>query len=120
MGDKEMDCQIKYVFIDEAGFNMHLRQNFGRSRQGVSAKTVSLSNRGIPITVIEAICGLGIIDLTLRKPKIVQKKNAFNKREERKRDNNGALDVAEVNARIDTYSKHFLQLISGVMGLLDE
>ncbi len=81
MGDEEMDWQSNCVFIDDAGFNMHIRQNFGRSRQGISAKTVSPSNRGISVTIIEAICELGVIDLTLRKPKVVQKKNASNKRE---------------------------------------
>ncbi|KAI7862384.1 hypothetical protein BDF14DRAFT_1736366, partial [Spinellus fusiger] len=41
---------------------------------------LSLSNRGIFITIIKVICELRIIDLTLRKPKTDQKKIASIKR----------------------------------------
>jgi hypothetical protein len=34
MGDKEMNWFGNCVFIDEAGFNMHIRRNFGRCPSG--------------------------------------------------------------------------------------
>lgn len=67
----DMDFMKNCVFIDEAGFNMHLRRNFGRSKIGTSAKAVVPSNRGISITIFGAIYHGGIIDLTLRKPQPV-------------------------------------------------
>jgi transposase len=118
MGDKEMNWFGNCVFIDEAGFNMHIRRNFGRSKRGLPAKIVLPSNRGITITIIGAICEKGVIDLTLRKPKAVQKKGASNKK--RKRDDGEAAEVSKANARIGTRSEHFLQFISNVMDTLDE
>jgi hypothetical protein len=38
--DKNMGWYKNCVFIDEAGFNMHLRRNFGRSKRGMPAKTI--------------------------------------------------------------------------------
>jgi hypothetical protein len=50
-------------------------------------------------------------DLTLRKPKAVQKKGgASNKK--RKRGDGEAAEVSKANARIGTRSEHFLQFIS--------
>jgi hypothetical protein len=53
--DKNMDWENNCVFIDEAGFNMHIRRNFGRSKRGIPAKTLLPSNRGITVTIIGAI-----------------------------------------------------------------
>jgi hypothetical protein len=36
-------------FLDEAGFNMHMRRNFGRSKNGVPAKVIIPSIEGISI-----------------------------------------------------------------------
>ncbi|KAI8885049.1 hypothetical protein K501DRAFT_284506 [Backusella circina FSU 941] len=69
MDDKEMDWFNNCVFIDEAGFNMHIRRNFGRSKRGLPAKVVLPANRGISISILGAICEKGVIDLTLRKTK---------------------------------------------------
>ncbi|KAI8877127.1 hypothetical protein K501DRAFT_198837, partial [Backusella circina FSU 941] len=82
------------------------------------AQIVPPSNRGIIITIIGAICEKGVIDLNLRKPKAVQKKSASNKK--RKRDDGGAAEVPEVNARIGTQSEHFISFISNVMDTLDK
>lgn len=112
-----MDWLRNCVFIDEAGFNMHIRRNFGRSKRGLPTKIVLPSNRGIAITIIGAICEKGVIDLTLRKPKAVQKKSGSNKK--RKIDDSGAA-VPQTNARIDTLSEHFMQFISNVMDTLDK
>jgi transposase len=54
--DPNMGFEKNCVFIDEAGFNMHLRRNFGRSKKGTPAKAVVPTNRGISITIIGTMC----------------------------------------------------------------
>ncbi|KAI9265642.1 hypothetical protein BY458DRAFT_221928 [Sporodiniella umbellata] len=81
-------------------------RNFGRSKRGTPAKTLLPSNRGITVTIIGAICEKGVIDLTLRKPKAVQKKAAHSKKRKRK---DGKAEDVEVNTRVGTRSEHFLE-----------
>lgn len=87
--------------MDEVGFNMHICRNFDRSKWGTPAKTLLPSNRGITITIIGAFCEKGVIDLTLRKSKPVQKKAVGSKKRKK-------AEVVEVNARVDTRSEHLL------------
>lgn len=107
-----MDWHENCVFIDEACFNMHIRRNFGRSKRGVPDKAVNLANRGIMASIIGAICEKGVIDLSLRNPKTVQKK--ANGMKKRKRGNSKSEEV-EINARVGTRSEHFLEFLVGVM-----
>ncbi|GAA5815200.1 hypothetical protein MFLAVUS_008706 [Mucor flavus] len=90
--DKNMNWNNNCVFIDEAGFNMHIRRNFGRSKRGTPAKTLLPLNRGITMTIIGAICEKGVIDLTLRKPKAVQKKAVCSKKRKK---GDGEAEVVE-------------------------
>ncbi|KAG1501326.1 hypothetical protein G6F53_011109 [Rhizopus delemar] len=115
--DENMNWHKNCVFIDEAGFNMHIRRNFGRSKRGMPAKAVIPANRGITVSIIGAICEKEVIDLTLRKSKAVQKKTNRNKK--RKTQNDKA-EVAEANARIGTRSEHFIEFLIGVMVTLDQ
>jgi hypothetical protein len=110
-----MNWDNNCVFIDEAGFNMHIRRNFGRSKRGIPAKTLLPSNRGITMTIIGAICEKGVIDLTLRKPKAVQKKAVGSKKRKK-----GDGEVVEVNARVGMRREHFLEFLSSVMDTLDQ
>ncbi|OBZ85864.1 hypothetical protein A0J61_06095 [Choanephora cucurbitarum] len=63
------------IFINEAGFNMLIRRNFSHSKTGMPVKAVVPSNRGVTMTIIGAVCKKGIVELTLCKPNVVQKKN---------------------------------------------
>lgn len=112
-----MDWENRCVFINEAGFNMHTRRNFGRSKRGTPAKTLLPSSRDITVAIIGAICEKGVIDLTLRKPKAVQKKAAHLKKRKRK---DGKAEDVEVNTRVGTHSEHFLEFLSNVMDTLDQ
>lgn len=96
---------------------MHIRRNFGRSKRGVPAKAVIPANRGITVSIIGAICEKGMIDLFAHKPKAVQKK--ANDMKKRKR-GNGKTEKLEVNARVGTRSKHFLEFLVGVMDILGQ
>ncbi|EIE90783.1 hypothetical protein RO3G_15494 [Rhizopus delemar RA 99-880] len=94
--DKNMNWHKIRVFIDEAGFYAY---------------------SGITVSIIGAICEKGVIDLTLRKPKAVQKKTNSNKK--RKREDDKA-EVVEANAMIGTRSEHFIEFLIGVMDTLDQ
>ncbi|KAG1047050.1 hypothetical protein G6F43_010485 [Rhizopus delemar] len=98
--DENMNWHKNCVFIDEAGFNMHIRRNFGRSKRGMPAKAVISANRSITVSIIGAICEKGVIDLTFRE--------------------NDKAEVVEANARIDIRSEHFIEFLIGVMDTLDQ
>jgi transposase len=66
--DENLDYMSTCVFLDEAGFNMHLRRGFGWSKKGTPAKTVIPTQKGVNITIMGAICELGVVCLSLRKP----------------------------------------------------
>jgi hypothetical protein len=76
------------------------------------------ADRGTSISIIGAICEKGVIDLTLRKPKAVQKKSTSSKKRERA--DSKPAEVPEVNARIGTRSEHFKEFIGNVMDTLDK
>ena len=64
--DPEFDFDNRCVFIDEPGFNLHIRRNFGRSKRRRPARAVIPSQRGVSITILGVICELGIINVLLR------------------------------------------------------
>ena len=81
------------------------------------AKAVIPANRGITISIIDAICEKGVIDLTLHKPKgCSEKANGMKKRKR----GNGKTEEVEVNTRIGTRSEHFIEFLVGVMDTLDQ
>ncbi|OAD78071.1 hypothetical protein PHYBLDRAFT_164948 [Phycomyces blakesleeanus NRRL 1555(-)] len=94
------------VFINEAGFNMHIKRTFGRSVSGTPAMTTVLTQRGVSITILGAMCERGIVSLSLKKPTAVTTKK------KRK------LDIytnVEVNGRIGTRTQHYLDFLSHTM-----
>ena len=108
--DPEFDFDNRCVFIDEAGFNLHIRRNFGRSKRGTPARAVVPSQRGVSITILGAICELGPFNVSLRKPQAVQSSN------KRKRSDGTTV----LNARIGTRTEHFIEFLGKVMDILDE
>ncbi|ORE06468.1 hypothetical protein BCV72DRAFT_207364, partial [Rhizopus microsporus var. microsporus] len=85
---------------------VHIRRNFGRSKQGRSSKTPLSSCIGIMMTIIGTICGKGVIDLTLRKSKAAQKEAAGSKKRKRE---DGEEENVDVNARVGTRNGHSLE-----------
>ncbi|OAD71776.1 hypothetical protein PHYBLDRAFT_170433 [Phycomyces blakesleeanus NRRL 1555(-)] len=94
------------VFIEEAGFNMHIKRTFGRSVSGTPAKTTVPTQRGVSITILGAMCERGIVSLSLKKPTAVATK--------KKRKLNIYTNV-EVNGRIGTRTQHYLNFLSHTM-----
>lgn len=100
------------VFIDEAGFNMHIKRTFGRSVRGTPAKITVATQRGVSISIIGAMCELGIINLMVRKPSAVASKK------KRKLDlSESGVDL--VNGRVGTRTTHYLQFLQKTMDVLD-
>ncbi|KAG2215655.1 hypothetical protein INT45_008403 [Circinella minor] len=108
--DSEFDFEKRCVFIDEAGFNLHIRRNFGRSKKGTPARAVVPTQRGVSVTILGAICELGVINVSLRKPQAVQSSK------KRKRSNGTTV----LNGRIGTRTEHFIEFLNKVMDVLDE
>ncbi|OAD69431.1 hypothetical protein PHYBLDRAFT_66346 [Phycomyces blakesleeanus NRRL 1555(-)] len=83
------------VFIDEAGFNMHIKRTFGCSVSGTPAKTTVLTQRDVSITILGAM---------------------FTTKKKRK------LDIytnVEVNGQIGTRTQQYLDFLSHTMDVLD-
>lgn len=108
----DFDYLQNCVFIDEAGFNLHIRRTFGRSVRGTPAKTVVTTQRGISLTILGAMCEKGIVNLTLRRPTPVATK--------KKRKITFDTAQVEVNGRVGTRTNHYLQFLSSTMDVLDE
>ncbi|OAD67627.1 hypothetical protein PHYBLDRAFT_151142 [Phycomyces blakesleeanus NRRL 1555(-)] len=98
------------VFINEAGFNMHIKRTFGHSVSGTPAKTTVPMQRGASITILGAMCKREIVSLLLKKPTAVATK--------KKRKLNIYTNV-EVNGRIGTRTQHYLNFLSHTMDVLD-
>ncbi|CEP15733.1 hypothetical protein [Parasitella parasitica] len=102
------------VFVDEAGFNLHLRRNFGRSLKGKPARVIVPANRCVSVTIVSAICEHGIIDLSPERPQAKTKRIAGSKKRKSGADNS----QGEVKT-VATRKEHFLFFLSGVFDQLD-
>jgi transposase len=59
------------IFLDEAGFNFHMKRRFGWDPRGKPARAEVKALKGVNITIMGAICELGVVNLTMRSPKLV-------------------------------------------------
>lgn len=51
----------KNVFVDESGFNLHMRRNYGRSKRGSRVNFTVPTVRGRNVSFLSAINGIGVI-----------------------------------------------------------
>lgn len=116
--DPNMDWSNNCVFVDEAGFNLHIRRNFGRSSKGKPARVIVPPNRGVSITIVGAICELGIIDLSLKRPQAQVKKVANSKKRKLESGETEATTTT-IRSKVGTRTEHFLYFLAGVMDELD-
>lgn len=61
---------------------------------------------------------MGVVELTLHKPKAVHRKGSRLKKKRKRRD--GKTEEAEVNSRVGTRSEYFLDFLSSLMDALDQ
>lgn len=99
---------------------MHLQRKFGRSIKSFPAKQVVPLNRGVLISIIGAICELGVIDLTLRKPMPVAKKSSEDRKKRKRNGDSAEETVEDVNGRVGTRAMHFLEFLNGMITCLDQ
>lgn len=66
LADSYMDFEKNCIFIDEAGFNLHISRMRGWSKVGKPARTKIPKNKGTTITILGAISSQGVIDISLR------------------------------------------------------
>jgi transposase len=110
MANKDLDFEKNYVFLDEAGFNLHISRSRGWSKKGMPAKSIVPTSRGTSITILGAISAQGVINISLRKPITVAGS--------KKRKADGT--VATTTARIGTRTEHYLGYLENVMDVLDK
>lgn len=103
LDDKDMDFEKNRVFLDEAGFNLHIVCNRGWSAKGQPAKTIVPTNRLTSITVLGAMSSVGVIDISRRKPVST---SGSKKRK--------APDGKEVKVIKGTNTDHYLAYLSNV------
>lgn len=106
--DPEMNYETNCVFLDEAGFNLYLSRSRGWSIVGTPCLTVAPKRKGNNITLLGAMCHLGLISLSLRKTRVQQSK---------KRDVNG--EPVRVATKTGTRTAHFMEYITSLLAELD-
>lgn len=66
--DKEIDFEKNCVFLDEAGFNLHISRTRGCSKKGKLATAAVYAPRSTYIAILGVISSTGIINISLKKP----------------------------------------------------
>ena len=65
------------IFIDDAGFNFHTVRSQGRSEKGELAKVVAATTMGQSVSILVAICSLGVVNVGLKVAKAGTKWKEF-------------------------------------------
>lgn len=100
-----VDFMTNCVFIDEAGFNLHLVRLYAWSKKGKPAKVEVPNNAGINLSILRCISAEGIIHISKRDPK-----------PSKKRRRNETSTASGPGAT----SEHFLEYLEDMMDTLDE
>lgn len=66
--DSDLDFTKNYVFIDEAGFHINLRNDWARSDIGTPAIVKIPKTKAPSHTIIGAIHASSVIHVTIKKP----------------------------------------------------
>jgi transposase len=106
--NSDMDFLKNCIFIDEAGFYLDMVRNLAWSKKGEPVPVQVSSIRGTSITIFGAICSEGIVDLTLRKPRVMKKRKLAS----------GKISMARVAE--GTKAEDYLEFIDGVIEILNE
>ncbi|CEP09474.1 hypothetical protein [Parasitella parasitica] len=109
MDDPMIEFESNCVFIDEAGFNMHITRTRGWSIKGTPAINKAPKDCGVNFSTLGAISPEGVIDISVKKPQYISCK---------KRSSNGAIISEE--KLIGTRSDHFRAYVERVMDTLDD
>ena len=108
---EKLDFNKNCVFIDEAGFNISMRREYGWSAVGEKAVIKVPVTRGLNVTFIGAICAKGCIDLRVRNP--------ANMATNKKRKIDSDTSVVESSGR-GTTANHFYSFIKSVLNQINK
>ncbi|KAG1486590.1 hypothetical protein G6F53_013290 [Rhizopus delemar] len=75
--DSNISFMQNCIFIDVAGFNLHIVRSQDRSKKGEPAKVVVATTRGPSVSILGAICSLGVINVGLKVTKAGTKWKEF-------------------------------------------
>ncbi|CAO3694433.1 unnamed protein product [Rhizopus microsporus] len=64
--DSNISFMQSCIFIDESGFNLHTVRSQGRSKKRESAKVVVATARRPSVSILDAICSLGVVNVRLK------------------------------------------------------
>lgn len=106
--DTNMNFLKNCIFLDEAGFNLHISRTRGWAIEGQPSKTTVPKVKGTNITILGAICHAGVVSLSLRKPSNMSSK---------KRKNDGT--TVNITSRVGTRAEHFMDYLHKLMDTLD-
>lgn len=74
--ENNVHYQMNCVFIDEAGFNLHIMRNRAWVPKNKPAKVKVSTQNGTSITIMGCISSAGIIDISKRNPGVYKKRKA--------------------------------------------
>ncbi|KAG1576847.1 hypothetical protein G6F46_005497 [Rhizopus delemar] len=75
--DSNISFMQNCIFIDEAGFNLHIVRSQDRSKKGEPAEVVVATTRGPSVSILGAICSLGVVNVGLKVTKAGTKWKEF-------------------------------------------
>lgn len=108
--DTELDYEKNCLFIDEAGFNLHISRTRGWAIKGAASQTEMPKVKGTNISILGAICNEGVVSLSLRKPSTISaSKN-------RKVDGT----VVTVKSRVGTTRDHFIDYLGKLLAIMEQ
>jgi len=107
-----MDFMTNCVFIDEAGFHVNMKRSQGWAAKGETPVVITPSTRAVSTSIIGAICGEGVVNLSLRKPKAPV-------RSKKRKTVTGAAENP-IHTYKGTVTGHYLQFLSDTMIELDK
>ncbi|KAI5969027.1 hypothetical protein CANMA_001939 [Candida margitis] len=102
----KIDLEKNCLFIDEAGFNISMRREYGWSKVGEKVALKVPVTRGLNVSFLGAISSKGCIDLKVRLPV----ETSPNKK--RKID---STTVSEKKTRVGTTADHFYSFVKSVL-----
>jgi hypothetical protein len=70
----DLDFESNCVFIDEAGFHINMKRSFAWSRVGNRPIIKTPKTKSKTTTILGAVSALGIVNVKVRLPKVVQSK----------------------------------------------
>ncbi|KAG1150494.1 hypothetical protein G6F37_001356 [Rhizopus arrhizus] len=110
--ETDMDYLCNCIFIDEAAFHINMKRTVAWSKIGSRTEIVMPKARAKTTTILEAISPYGVINVKVRRPRVVN--------QNKKRKAGGGKAVINTQSRGGTVTGHYFNFICGAMDALDK